>query len=66
MFSMHDTPDVPSHAIRSSADNSNLDLTIGEMLGISTDDVDRIPIDIVENIRNHLFDDDKAPGKTYN
>jgi hypothetical protein len=66
LFSMYDTPDVPSHAIRTSADNSNLDLTIGEMLGISTDDVDRIPIDIVENIRNHLFDDDKATGKTYN
>lgn len=57
MFSMYDTPDVPSHAIRTSADNSNLDLTIGEMFGISIDDVDRIPIDIVENIRNHLFDD---------
>ena len=57
MFSMYDTPDVPSHAIRTFADNSNLDLTIGEMLGISTDDVDRIPIDIVENIRTNLFDD---------
>lgn len=66
MFSMYDTPDVPSRGTRTSADNSNLDLTIGEMFGISIDDVDRIPIDIVENIRNHLFDDDKAPGKTYN
>ena len=40
---------------RTAWDNTNLDLTIAETLNITVDDVDKLPLEVLEVLRDYFF-----------
>ena len=45
---------------RTAEDNYHLDLTVAEMLNITVDDVDKLPLESLEVLRDYFFEPEEG------